>query len=334
MEKEVERLFSMALLEEAAQRYGATAADAKNLNGFENYVYEVKVGDESKVLRLTHSTHRTKAQVESELRWINYLHEQGINVSLVHQSLHGQLVEEFEVEGSYFFVCLFDKAPGSSVKLDSPELGTSLFEKWGEITAELHLAAENFNTSEIDRPHWYEDDLIELEKYLDSSKDQKIIDENRELVQEILKLPSAPDAYGLIHSDIHTGNFFYHEGDIHLFDFDDTVYFHYASDIAIPLYYMILLKYRDLSLEERSTHGRAFLQDFLRGYERKRKVEPEWIERLPLFLKLRDYTLYGVLHKKVDIEHAGERERALVTSLRDRLMRNELIVELDYQEIL
>ncbi|KIL51333.1 hypothetical protein KP77_08450 [Jeotgalibacillus alimentarius] len=332
MEQSVERLFSHELLTEAASRFGTDAAQAKNLNGFENYVYEVSKNGVPYVLRLTHSSHRTKTEVESELLWINDLHSRGINVSLVNESVDGDLVVEIPAEDTYFYACLFNKAPGSLIKMDDPAFDVPLFEKWGEITGELHTAAKDFDTARIDRPHWYEDDLIELAKYL-SEDDQHIIEGNRDLVGRIRQLPTDQQVYGLIHSDIHMGNFFVDEGELHLFDFDDTMYFHYVSDIAIPLYYTILWKHNHLSLEERSEQGEKFLKAFLSGYMRKSNIDQEWIERLPLFLKMRDYTLYGVFHKQVDLEQASEREQALVSSLRERLLKEEPIVEMDFARI-
>ncbi|TFE02211.1 phosphotransferase enzyme family protein [Jeotgalibacillus salarius] len=332
MQQSVERLFSHKLLTVAASRFGADATEAKNLNGFENYVYEVSKNGVPYVLRLTHSSHRTKTEVESELLWINDLHKRGINVSLVNKSEQGELVEVIQAEDTFFYACLFNKAPGSPVKLNDPVFDVPLFEKWGEITGELHTAARGFDTAQIDRPHWYEDDLIELDQYL-SAEDELIIQGNRELVGRIRQLPDDQRIYGLIHSDIHMGNFFAHEGEIHLFDFDDSMYFHYVSDIAIPLYYMSLWKNRELSLEERSAQGRVFLKSFLKGYLRKSDLDQEWLQKVPLFLKMRDYTLYGVFHKQVDLENASERERALVESLRERLLNGEPIVDLNYESI-
>lgn len=332
MEQSVERLFTQQILSKAASRFQTDATHAKNLNGFENYVYEVYKNGKPYVLRLTHSSHRTKSEVESELIWINDLHSRGINVSLVNQSVNGNLVEVIEAEDTYFYACLFNKAPGASVKLDDPVFDIPLFEKWGEITDELHTAAKDFDTKQIDRSHWYEDDLIELGKYL-SEEDQQIVEGNRELVEQIRRLPDHKEVYGLIHSDIHMGNFFFYEGELHLFDFDDTMYFHYISDIAIPLYYMTVWKNRELPLEERSREGEVFLKAFLTGYANTSVIDQEWIEKLPMFLKMRDYTLYGVFHKQVDLENASEREGTLVKSLRERLVNNEPIVELDYAKI-
>ncbi|MGE6486716.1 phosphotransferase enzyme family protein [Paenisporosarcina sp. NPDC076898] len=332
MEQWVENLFSEDVLNEAATRFGADATDAKKLGDFENYVFEVKREGKPYILRLTHSSHRSKVEVEGELKWINFLHGHNIHVSLVHKSEYGQLVEELSVGDSYFYVCLFDKAPGTPVKMNDQEFGPELFEKWGAITAKMHLVTEDYHESETQRHRWDEDDLIELEKYIDPVGDKVIIDGNRNLVMEIQQLPQTRETFGLIHSDIHPGNFFYHEGDIHVFDFDDAMFFYFVSDIAIPLYYTTWWKYREETLETRSAFGAEVLTHFLRGYMNVRAIPLEWIERLPLFLKMRDYTLYGVFHKKVDLAN-NERENELVVGIRKRLLKNEPIVDLDYRSI-
>ncbi|MFX3673642.1 MAG: phosphotransferase enzyme family protein [Paenisporosarcina sp.] len=334
MEQWVENLFSKEVLDEAASRYKADATNAKKLGDFENYVYEVERGGKSYILRLTHSSHRSKEEVEGELKWINFLNGRGIHVSLVHESVNGELVETVPVSGSNFFVCLFDKAPGSPVQMSSPEFGPELFEKWGAITAHMHLATEEYDASESQRLRWDEDDLIELEKHINPVEDKDIVEGNRKLVASLHQLPQTKETFGLIHSDIHPGNFFYHEGDIHVFDFDDAMYFYFASDIAIPLYYFIWWKYRKETLEARSTVGKDILTHFLKGYMSVREISREWVERLPMFLKLRDYTLYGIFNKKVDLsakEH--EIENQLVAEIRERLIKNEPIVDLDYGAI-
>lgn len=332
MEQWVENLFSKEVLNEAASCYKADASNAKKLGDFENYVYEVQRDGKPYILRLTHSSHRMKEEVEGELKWINFLNGREIHVSLVHESKNGKLVETVNVGDTNFYVCLFDKAPGSPVPRNGPEFGPELFEKWGAITAHMHLATEEYDASDTQRLQWDEDDLIELENFIDPVADQVIIDGNRQLVASLQQLPQTKKTFGLIHSDIHMGNFFYHEGNIHVFDFDDSMYFYFASDIAIPLYYSIWAKYRKETLETRSAFGKEILEHFLKGYMSVREISREWVERLPMFLKLRDYTLYGVFHKKVDLAN-NEQENQLVTEIRERLVNDEPIVDLDYGSI-
>ncbi|KIL51812.1 phosphotransferase enzyme family protein [Jeotgalibacillus soli] len=334
MEQWIEALFTKDLLNEAASRYNADATEAKKLGDFENYVFEVYKNDQPYILRLTHSSHRNMADVEAELEWINYLHAKAINVSLVHQSKNGSLVEEIPVGNTSFFVCLFDKAPGNPVKIDDPLFGPKLFEKWGQITGGMHRVTKDYQPGDHKREHWEEDDVLDFGLYLDKEKDAKIIADGEEVVRVIKGLPVTKESFGLIHSDIHPGNFFLDGNEIHVFDFDDSAYFYYMSDIAIPLYYAVWWKCRNEILEDRSEFGKELLYHFLKGYQKVNKIDPEWIYRIPLFLQLRDYVLYAVFHKKVDMENASDNTQQLVAQIRDRLLRNEPMVELQYGEVL
>src|SRR5690606_22344488 len=128
-----EELFSDEIVHEAAKRFNCDAGNAKKLGDFENYVFEVHKGNIPYILRLTHSSHRTKEEVEAELIWINFLHKEGVNVSLVSHSNQGKMVEVIEVKDSNFYVCLFDKAPGLAVKGNAPIFNEQLFKQWGRI---------------------------------------------------------------------------------------------------------------------------------------------------------------------------------------------------------
>ena len=239
MEKFVEDLFTKEVLQQAADFYGGDIENAKKLGDFENYVYEIHKQGKPCILRLTHSSHRSKDQVEAELEWVNYLHSEGINVSLVSHSANGNLVEEIQIPAgdSSFFVCLFDKAPGEPVSVKSDLMGPDLFREWGKTTGKMHRVTKNFEKGNAEREHWDDDDLLKnISSYL-PAEDGEIIREGKEIIEKLHSFPAGKNEYGLIHSDIHSGNFFYHEGEIHVFDFDDSSYHWFASDIAIPLYY-------------------------------------------------------------------------------------------------
>lgn len=332
MEQWINNMFTTERLEEAASRFGADATEAIKRGDFENYVYEVKKGGESVMLRLTHSSHRTKDQVLAELEWVNDLHARGLHVSKNHASLSGDLVEEMKLEDGFFFICLFDKAPGVSAYSMKDEFTSEHIEAWGETTAKFHLAAQDYSVTSGSRPHWYEDDLIDIENWIDSEKDAEIVALNKKVVEAIRNLPSTNDVYGIIHSDIHQGNFFIDGNDLHVFDFDDTMFFHYIHDVSIPLYYTVWAQWSKEPLEVRTEKGMAFFEHFLRGYTRVRPLEKEWLEHLPLFLTLRDLTLYAVFHKKVDFE-AEPNLRPIVEALGNRLRVNESIVNIELEKM-
>jgi amicoumacin kinase len=333
MEQWIEKLFSKELLEAAAAKFGCDASNAKKLGDFENYVYQVHKGGTPFILRLTHSSHRSRRDVEAELRWMNYLHEKGVNVSLVNHSAEGRLVEVLDTGDTCFYVCLFDKAPGKPVSVKDDLFNEDLFKEWGKVTGKMHRITKAYEAGEFVRERWDEDDIMDYSKYL-SSDDSLIIEKAERNKKEIQKLEETPDNFGVIHSDIHPGNFFYHDGEIHVFDFDDSMQFFFLSDIAIPLYYSVWWKHRKEKLEVRSAFGETFLTAFLRGYLGEYSLEEGWIEHMPSFLLLRDFTLYTVFHKKWDLTNLSEIEESLLTGLRERLMNDEPMVSLDFKAIL
>ena len=332
MEQWIDEMFTHERLMEAAKRFGADAQQAIKRGDFENYVYEVQKEGKPYMLRLTHTSHRSKEQVIAELEWVNDLHARRLNVSLNHASLSGNLVEEMPLEKGSFLICLFDKAPGVSAYEMRQEFTNEHIEAWGELTARFHKVASEYEVKNGSRPHWFEDDLIDIKQWIDPVKDASIIELNRQVVDTIRSYPTDKEVYGIIHSDMHQGNFYVNGSELNVFDFDDTMFFHYIHDVSIPVYYTIWMSYRNEPLEVRSEKASAILNTFLKGYTRVRPLDPEWLERLPLYLTLRDLTLYAVFHKKVDFEQEPGMI-PLVEWLGDRLRKNEPIAVLNFDQI-
>lgn len=333
MEQWIDEMFTTERLEKAAHLFGADATDAIKRGDFENYVYEVKKDGKPYMLRLTHTSHRSKDQVIAELEWVNDLHARGLHVSMNHLSLNGELVEELVLEDGSFLACLFDKAPGVSAYEMKDSFTNEHIREWGRVTAQFHEAASSYQVKKGSRPHWYEDDLIKIEDWIDSAKDAEIIQLNKKIVEEICNLPTTPDVYGIIHSDIHQGNFFIDEETLHVFDFDDTMFFHYIHDVSIPLYYTVWARHRNESLQVRSEKAMEFFIPFVEGYTEIRPLEHEWLKQLPLYLTLRDLTLYAVFHKKVDLE-AEPNFKPVVEDLGRRLRVNEPIARIDLTKLI
>ncbi|TMU88286.1 hypothetical protein FGG79_09365 [Bacillus sp. BHET2] len=334
MEKWIEELFTEEILSVSATRFGCETSQAKKLGDFENYVYEVHKDGVPYILRLTHSSHRSKGEVEAELKWINYLHKHEVNVSLVNHSVEGNLVEIMEAGDTYFYVCLFDKAPGNSVKINDSLFDEPLFYKWGKLTGHMHRVTKEYEQDDSVRERWDQDDVLDFDKYITSEQDVTIVKKGHSNIETISSFVETKDSFGLIHSDIHPGNFFYHEGDLHVFDFDDSSQFFFVSDVAIPLYYSVWWKFRNESLANRNRFGETFLVSFLKGYLTECELEDKWVQRIPQFLLLRDLTLYSVFHKKWDLENLSDGEESLLSQIRNRLLNDEPIVELDYRKIL
>lgn len=328
MEQSVDRQFTKGVIEKILNHFNLDL-EYKKLGDFENYVFEIYENGAPKILRVTHSSHRSKEELESELDWIQHLHRCGISIPGVFLSPDGHTVEEFEVEDSSFFASIFEKAPGNPVKLDDDIFNEKLFYKWGKMIGKMHRHTKDYQRSEgvIPRSQWDENDLLNLEKYYTGDA-AALLENVNTVIDKIKQLPKNKDSFGLIHTDIHHGNFFYDGNDIHVFDFDDACYQYFASDIAIPLYYATNSKYFFGTQEERNQFAKKFLNAFLDGYQEENKLAREWIETIPLFLKLRDIDLYAVFNKKVAPEDRSDRINHWMMEIKDRIEQDIAIVDL------
>lgn len=330
MEARVAQLVTDELLAEAADRFGVTRTDLTLLGSFENYVYSFERRGEPAVLRLTHDSHRSAEQVAAELDWVTYLHERGARVAGVRPSERGGPLERIAVADGEFIVTSFHRAPGGPVSRENlaATWHDSLFREWGRTTGLLHTLTREYRPAP-GRPRritWHEDDLL-MGHHLPRTA-AELGRRFTRLIEEARSLPHDDASYGLIHTDLHPGNFFVHEGRLTVFDFDDSAYHHFASDIAIALYYALWMP---RSAETREEFARRFLALYLEGYrEENPELDERTLEQLPLFLALRDLTLYAVLHKKWDMANLGERQRAMVEELGGRLERGEPPVALDF----
>jgi amicoumacin kinase len=329
MEKSVEILFTKEILNTFLESF-CLQSKVKKLGAFENYVFEVYLEDKPMILRITHSSHRSDNEILAELDWINYLHEHDVRCPAAFTSSKNKLIETLPAgDGSCFYACLFSKVPGNPVKIKSNEFNEQLFIAWGKAIGQMHSVTKDYKPRKKDiklRPTWEEEELLDIDNYVPEEKE--MIKNTKLLIKELELLARSKDNFGLIHSDIHSGNFFYDGESVHVFDFDDCSYHWFASDIAIPLYYSILYGYQDTSDLEREQFAMNFLAHFIKGYEQHNTLPKGWKEQLPLFFMLRDVTLYSVLHKKILPEDRDETINKMLEALRLRIIKREPIVRI------
>jgi Ser/Thr protein kinase RdoA (MazF antagonist) len=332
MEKEVESQFNNDVLHKAAEKFGINRSSLKKLGSFENYVYEVEKDGISYILRLTHSSHRNINTVLAELEWIAYLAKNGVRVAKANPSIDNLYAEKIPVDNGYFIACLFDKALGRHLCKENPSefMNDNIIREWGRTIGQMHRLTKGFipESEHIRRPDWDEDDLLSLELHL-PNEDVEIIKKGKDLLEHFEKLPKNLDTFGLIHTDPHSGNFFVNEGEITIFDFDDSSYQFFISDIAIAIYYSVWKLCSDYTQEEKDVFANRFLTAFMEGYNQENRLDSFWYEEIPYFLRLRDLTLYSVFHKKLDVNELKEYQK-LLSEIRDRIIRGIPVVNISY----
>ena len=120
------------------------------------------------------------------------------------------------------------------------------------------------------------------------------------VVSYLNSLPKENNSFGLIHGDLHLGNFFIDdtENKITIFDFDDCVYGWYMMDIA-TLVFDFPVVYAQTNEHELTKN---FTRHLLNGYISEKPTSMYWIKQLPHFLKLLEIGIYMLVYKDYDPE--------------------------------
>lgn len=282
------------------QRFDVKPESIKSLDRFENYIYEFSRDDGEFILRTGHSLRRTPEMIAGEVDWINYLAEGGANVSRAILSKNDQLVEAIDDgHGGQFLATAFVKAPGNM--LPHKDWTSEFVQHYGQVIGRLHALTKAYVPADSAwrRPAWDAPGNLDLEDWL-SPSDAGVLAKFQELMPHFEMLSKDGDGYGLIHQDAHGANFYVHEGQITLFDFDDCVYGWFIYDIAMVLFYAAMWQ------EDKAAFAQEFMSDFLRGYSRENQLDSKWLKEIPHFLKLREIDLYAVIHRSKDVENLDD----------------------------
>lgn len=302
MEKSFDKVIIDQIAIKALERYSEQYQDLYFLGGFKNYVYEFKLSDVDCILRLTKSDHRQKSDILGELEWIQYLNLDAVNVSTPLKSIHGNLLELITLDKLSMIACVFKKAKGK--QLIYPEyLGNkAVFEELGKITGMIHKSSKQYE-SYMHRRYENFDNFYMNHLISQIPKDKLYISNALNSIKITLsQLEKKKEAYGIIHGDINIGNFCVDDNEITLFDFDECHYSWYVEDIAIQLYYTIYVMLDD-AVEERQKMADMFMSAFMKGYVQENILDQKWIDKIPIFLKLRELIVHIGLFRAWDFDN-------------------------------
>ena len=319
------------IIDKAMKLYDIEANTIHFLGGFENFVFEYVKHGISYILRFVHSNHRPYEHVLAELEFIDYLHEKGASVSNVVHSIHDHIVEQVDIDDTqYFTIAVFDKAPGSYVKPE--DITPEFWRSFGVEVGRMHRLTKDFKPKHK-RPHWYEENFMDIAKRSLEEDDMDILEMFEQITTEIKSLPVTSDNYGLIHTDLHFNNLYYDNGRFTFFDFDDSAYKHFLSDIAIILYYYHMQKRKKIVTTKDMEYYqsvRDILGWFLSGYETEYHLDRTFFRYLNVFLSLRSVVLYVVLVAAGYKHHDDERYRNFCVEAKMRALHRLMEVDLDF----
>jgi Ser/Thr protein kinase RdoA (MazF antagonist) len=326
MEKHIRESINDEIVRKAGMLYDVSFEDIKYHGGFENFIYVFEKDKVEYILRLVHSDHKIYDYVLAEIEFIDYLAHNGACVSTVVHSKNNEIIEKIMInEADYFSVCVFVRGLGD--RIGKNVLNPEFWQNLGLQIGLLHKLTKDFNPKHK-RPIWYDDTLYQIaDKAL--ADEPLILQRLKERIDLIKTLPSNKDNYGLIHTDLHVGNMVIDEdGNLTFFDFDDSAYKHFISDIAIVIFYT--MAYQNPPMEVKNDRAVFILKNFFEGYNKNNSLAKEELERLQDFLKLRELTLYTAIKAGGEEVINSDFGKVYLSIYKDKIINNEDFIDLEY----
>lgn len=321
--------FTDAVAQEAARRYGIPAEQLKKFGGFESFVYEFERDGKGYILKITHTIRRSEAYLMGELDWLNFLADKGVPVARSVPSPAGRLIERIEDGDGAWLLIAYERAPGHRATAD--EWDAELFQEWGRIVGQMHRLTQSYQLSNpaYKRQEWHEEEQLKARKYL-PAHEATVIERADELMAKIQSLPKPRDAFGMLHTDMHQGNWFVKEGRITAFDFDDAHYNWFANDIAVLVLAAIWFPPR--KFDNKVAYAQHLMTHFFRGYAQENRLDPVWLQQIPDFMRLRDLLNFIIVYQAMDVANFKPEQTAMLDEHRRRVVEREPLVDLDWMQ--
>jgi Ser/Thr protein kinase RdoA (MazF antagonist) len=255
----------------------------------------VSDGGEQLLLRL-HPDNKPRKGTLSEIEWLFALKGKGLILPEAVTNLEGGYITETSAnDGQRFYSSLMRWVEGKHV--DKRELTEEAIYKMGSLMANLHEANADFTpSSDFARPSW---GLLSFRRdweHLSSHCRHFISDEAFELYSiAVNKVATCLESftrhkqnYGMIHADLHNGNVVFRDDEPYPIDFGRCGFGYHLYDIAQAI--------MGLQPTQRA--------NFVKGYERIRKLEDDHIMRLECFFIMAIIEAYS-FHAENPLETEG-----------------------------
>lgn len=265
-------------------------------------------------------------QVE-EVAYTNYLHKEGLGVSPTILSINGQEVEKITLNNKEVLTVLYEAAPGKH--LSRKEWNADVLKVLGRQISKLHRFSRKFEETYPTRyiNDWHQNEEYAFLKYI--PEEETAI---REVAQEVLtmikNLPKDKANYGLLHGDLWLENVVV-DRDLKLtmVDFQDCEKHFYAFDLAVPIYSAI--EYSFVGSGNIVEYGRSITKAIIEGYKEENDIANEMLEKIPLFIKLKEVFEYSLMHMYWNKEKLTEEQIRIMNHFRMRIENNYNLLDID-----
>ena len=285
--------------------YELGSVQIESINHEYNSTFKVTADSGEKfALRVNINSGRSLASLRAEVFWVSNIKDVLVPRPIANSA--GQFVTTgwHEATGKNLNAVLYTWLEGSE---PGDEPSTEAIFAAGAAMAKLHESARDLVLpADAALPDYsgffwgWKGLLLSEESELDDSE-KALVAKAKAAVEEALAELSKSDSPRPIHADIHPWNMMWHEGEIAIFDFDDSGVGLPVQDLATSLYY--------LDTEEQD-------QAFLAGYESVRPLPAYTEEQMKLLLLQRRLLLLDYLYETSTPEH-----KAMIPAYKEESMR-------------
>lgn len=296
--------------------------------GFQNHVFSFQMGNDRFIARLTPIKKRSKALIEAELAFMESLKLHQIKTPEI-VSIKEKRIYELCIHQERLWLTVFQFIDEKQIDVANlSQWNAPFFYEWGRTIAQIHKIDEETRIK-IQRPNWLADkdgEVNPIPSLLnESEKWVKSIYEN--LLIKLASYPRTKHNFGLIHHDLHQGNFFKTFNQLILFDFDDCAYNYYVQDLATSIYHAL---WTGCSFHPQwFDFKQEFLNQFFKGYRSVKPLTKDDLVQIGLFLQLREVFLYMLFKKSWVSSELAEWQTEKIVELETNLRTNRIPYEQD-----
>ncbi|MBM6649479.1 phosphotransferase enzyme family protein [Bacillus sp. RIT 809] len=288
--------------------------DFISIHSVTNEMYQCIALQGNYFVRITN--YKTYEEQLEEVRYTDFLYNNGLGVPPIIPSLKGNLVEKITLDKEVFAV-LYKAAPG--IHLPRNEWNSNVFKKLGQQIGKLHRISKDFERIQpVNHINdWYENEEYNFLNYI--PKEETTI---REIASDVLtsikELPKNPSNYGLIHGDLWLENILVeNNSNLTMIDFQDCEKHFYIFDLAVPIYSAI--EYSFVGNGNIVDYENSITNAIIDGYQEENEIPKEMIDLFPLFIKLKEIFEYSLMHMYWNREELTEEQVRIMNLYRMKI---------------
>jgi Ser/Thr protein kinase RdoA (MazF antagonist) len=253
------------------------------------------------IVRVSDGSIRERRELDGELIWLDHLIRHGCTVTTPVRSRAGELLETIDLDVGTYHVCCFERFGGRELnpKTD-PAWNGELMRLLGREIGRIHRASDELALPpDRNRLQWYESKMSVFPDPLSDCYDRHVVQAMATFTDDMRARPRNPRHYGLVHRDIHSGNFLVEDGQVEIIDFDLGCYGWRLMDFSVLLFSHYY--YPSLAVPGSTpTLAGEVLAALAAGYREEYGLDDDQLVMIGDLLKLREILNYIVLAPAIE----------------------------------